>query len=45
MLGIRLGAENEIQTKAKRVKGRVRRMGEEVFLANFVGYFVNILSV
>lgn len=40
MTGSGLGAENEIAFKTKRLKGRVRRMGEDVFLANFVGYFV-----
>lgn len=48
MIGSGLGAEKEVAFKTKRLKGlkgRVRRMGEEVFPANFVGYFVKIVSV
>lgn len=48
MIGSGLGAEKEVAFKIKRLKGlkgKVRRMGKEVFPANFVVLFVNIVSV
>jgi len=47
-MGSGLGAEKGVAFKTNRLeglKGRVGRRGEEVFPANFVGSFINIVSV